>query len=269
MKKYFLSGLVLLCLFSFVSWGPSGHRAVGQIAENHLTPATKLAVKNLLGSESLADVSTYADEIRKDAAFKFTTPWHYVNITPGLTFEQFAHEVSTMPQDNVYKAVLTCESDLKNPDKTNAQKVAALKLLVHFVGDLHQPMHVSRAEDKGGNDILIKFMGMDGNLHGLWDSGLISHQGLTYMQMASTYDTATPVEIAKWQSDDLMVWLWESYQISTILYKEAADSPDFDEQYYQAHIPIVEKRIEKGGIRLAGALNAIFDPSNTGSQTGK
>ncbi len=259
MKKYFLSGLVLLCFLGLVSWGPTGHRAVGQIAENHLTPAAKLAVKNLLGHESLADVSNYADEIRRDPQFKYTTPWHYVNVTPGLNFEQFAHEVVSMPQDNVYKMVLSCERDLKNPDKSNAQKVTALKLLVHFVGDLHQPMHVSNADDKGGNSINIKFVGNDGNLHGLWDSGLIDHQGLTYQQMASEYDTATPAEIAKWQSDDLMVWLWESYQISTILYKEAADNPDFDEQYYKDHISVLEKRIEKGGIRLAGILNSIYN----------
>ena len=78
--------------------------------------------------------------------------------------------------------------------------------------------------------------------------------------MAETYDTATPLEIEKWQSDDLMVWLWESYRISTILYQEAADNPKFGEEYYRAHLPVLQKRIEKAGIRLSGILNVLLTP---------
>jgi len=125
-------------------------------------------------------------------------------------------------------------------------------------------MHVSSAEDKGGNEIRVTFNGYDDNLHGLWDSGLIDRQHLTYKQMAASYDNATPIEIKKWQRDDLMVWLWESYQISTILYKEAAENPNLGEEYYKTHLPVLEKRIEKAGIRLAGILNAIFDKPGNG-----
>ncbi len=269
MKKYPFICLIFLCTLALISWGPTGHRAVGQIADNHLSSAAKLAVKKLLGNQSLADVSNWADELRSDPQYKYTGAWHYVNVPPGYTFEQFSNEVKNMHEDNVYKMVLRAESDLRNPDKSTSEKVTALKFLVHFVGDLHQPMHVSNAEDKGGNTIEIKFNGVDGNLHGLWDSGLIEHQGLTYKQMATNYDTATSAEIAKWQSDDLMVWLWESYQIGTILYKEAAENPDFDEDYYKSHIPVVEKRIEKGGIRLAGILNGIFDGDGSKGATEK
>ena len=163
-----------------------------------------------------------------------------------------------MPQENVYKMVLRFEGELKDPDRSRAQKASALKFLVHLVGDLHQPMHVSNGADKGGNAIEIKFNGAYGNLHQLWDSGLIDRQGLSYKEMAATYDNATPLEIKRWQSDDLMVWLWESYQISTILYQEAAKDPDFGDEYYKTHLPVLEKRIEKAGIRLAGLLNSIF-----------
>jgi len=261
MKKYFLIALIIGSL-GLVSWGVTGHRTIALIAENHLTPKTRIEVKKLLGHETLADVSNYADDIRADREFRYTGAWHYVDVPSGYSYQQFSNEVRTMKADNVYKMVLRCELDLRNPATSQAKKVTALKFLVHLVGDLHQPMHVSHAEDRGGNAIQIKFNGSDDNLHGLWDDGLIEHEGLKYKQMAIVYDTATPAQIQKWQNDSLMIWLWESYQISTILYKEAADNPNFDEDYYKTHMPVLRRQIEKAGIRLAGILNSIFD--NTG-----
>ncbi|RKR82985.1 S1/P1 nuclease [Mucilaginibacter gracilis] len=259
MKKYIFTCFAVIVAACLISWGVIGHRAVAKIAENHLTPKTKEAIKDLLGRETLPDVSTWADEIRSDPNYKYTGAWHYVNVSAGLTFEQFANAVKTMPEDNVYKMVIRCELDLKNPAKTKRDKVMALKFLVHFIGDLHQPMHVSHVDDKGGNNISIWFNGADGNLHGLWDSDLIDRDGLSYEKMAATYDTATPEQIQKWQSDSLMIWIWESYQIAEILYSEAADNPKFDHDYYQNHLSTLHSRIEKGGIRLAGVLNNIFD----------
>jgi hypothetical protein len=263
MKKKVLSFLITICPLLLISWGPTGHRAIAKIAENHLSLAAKLAIHRILGNETLVDVSNYADEIRSDPEYKYTGTWHYVDIHAGYSFEQFSNAVKTMRADNVYKAVLTFEKNLKDPDKSKSEKVTALKFLVHLVGDLHQPMHVSHAEDRGGNAIRVTFKGAPDNLHGLWDSGLIDRQGLSYKQMAINYDTATPAEIKKWQSDDLMIWLWESYRVSTILYEEAAKNPDFDEEYYKTHLPVLENRIERAGIRLAGILNSIFD--NTGN----
>lgn len=259
MKKYFLTALSLIISLSLISWGIKGHQAVGQIAENHLTPKTRESIQKLLGHESLAEVSTWADEIRTIPQYKGTGIYHYVNLPSGLSFEQFANTIKTMPEDNVYKIVLRCEQELKDPSRSKNQKVIALKFLVHLVGDLHQPMHVSHAEDKGGGTISVSLMGYNYNLHGLWDEGLIDHEGLSSKQMAINYDTARPEEIKKWQSDDLMIWLWESYQVATILYQEAAENPLFDEEYYKTHITVLQKRIEKGGIRLAGVLNGIFD----------
>jgi hypothetical protein len=258
LKKYLVLILIIACATVLVSWGPAGHRAVALIAENHLTPATKLAIKKLLGNSTLADVSNWADDIRSDPQYKYTGVWHYVNVSPGLTFAQFSKVVINMRHENVYKAVVQFERDLQDPAKSRYEKGIALKFLVHFIGDLHQPMHVSNGEHKGGNTIAVKFDGENSNLHELWDSGLIYKQGLSYKQMAVDYDTATPAEIKKWQSDDLMLWLWESYQVSSILYKEAADNPDFGDDYYKAHLPVLKKQIEKGGIRLAGVLNSIF-----------
>ncbi|OKS86575.1 S1/P1 nuclease [Mucilaginibacter polytrichastri] len=260
MKKYIFIALLVISSLSLISWGITGHKAVAQIAENHLTPAAKLAVKKLLGNESLADVSTFADDYRMQPEFKYTTPWHYINVPSGYTFAQFADAITNMPQDNVYKALINFEHELGDSTKSREQKAFALKFIVHLIGDLHQPMHVSHAEDKGGNDIKIIYNGHNNeNLHSLWDEGIINRQGFSYKKMATEYDNATQAEIQKWQKDTLMVWLWESYQISSILYEETAKDPNFTAQYYQDYLPIVEKRIEKGGIRLAGVLNNILD----------
>jgi hypothetical protein len=121
-------------------------------------------------------------------------------------------------------------------------------------------MHISRAEDKGGNTIQLNYNGQGTNLHSLWDTKLLEHDGLTYEQLATRYDHATPEQIKEWQSDPVVKWIWESYEISSKLYAEvdAMNDRSIGDDYYRAHIPIVEKRIEQAGIRLAGLLNGLF-----------
>lgn len=259
MKKYFVIAALILVSVGLISWGDTGHKAVGLIAQNHLSPKAQTAVKELLGRDGLADVATYADEIK--SSMRYTGPWHYIDLPSGYTFEEFAKAVQSLPADkgNVYSLIFNCERDLTNPAKSRTQKAYALKLLVHFVGDCHQPMHIAHAEDQGGNKIDIKFLGEGGNLHGLWDYMLIDHERLTYKQMAEKYDTATPVQIKQWQNDTVMKWLYESYLISNELYKEAAENPDFKEDYYNDHIGLLHQRVLKAGIRLAGVLNRIYD----------
>jgi hypothetical protein len=261
MKKNYLliPGLCLLLILA--SWGTVGHKTVATIAENHLTPAAKNSIKALLGDQSIADIASWADEVRNTPEYKQTGPWHYVDLPLGYSFDQFAQAVKAQGPDNVYGAILKCEQDLKSTSTSFDQKAIALKFLVHFIGDSHQPMHVSRAEDKGGNTIQVQFGGKGMNLHSLWDSGLIGREGKTFDQMAKDYDTATSAEIKKWQNDEPMQWLWESYQFSTKIYAAVEKDNKLDDAYYQANIPVVQQRIEMAGIRLAGELNKIFAAS--------
>jgi len=125
------------------------------------------------------------------------------------------------------------------------------------VGDAHQPMHISRKEDKGGNTIQLRFDDRGTNLHSLWDSKLIDHENSA--DLAKDYDTATPAEIRKWQGDSPMEWIWESYQISSQLYVEIKPGQNIDEAYYKKYIPVIHRRIDQAGIRLAGELNKLFN----------
>jgi hypothetical protein len=257
LKKH--SGIALLiCAITLISWGGTGHKTVAKIAENHLTPNTKLNVQALLGGESMTDVASWADGLRNDPNYSKTSSWHYINTPLGLNYEEFSKTVKAQGATNVYGALLKCEDDLKSTTTTFQQKTDALKFLIHFVGDMHQPMHVSRAEDKGGNSIQLQFDGKGTNLHSLWDSGLINKKGETFEQMAVGYDQATPAQIKQWQSTDPMQWAYESYQISTKLYAEAEKDNKPGDAYFQQYLPIVQQRIEMAGIRLAGILNDIF-----------
>jgi hypothetical protein len=260
MRKILPSLFALGLSAALLSWGVTGHRAVGKIAAGHLTPQAKAAVHDLIGDTTLADISTWPDEVRGQAAYRHTGPWHYINLPLGLGYADFEAKVKGMSQENVYSALLQQEQILGSSTSTRTAKVEALKYIVHFVGDLHQPMHVSREEDKGGNTVQLNYDGNGTNLHALWDSKLIEHQGLAYEQMAATYDHATPAQVKQWQADPVIRWIWESYQASSKLYAEvdAMKSRAIDDSYYQAHIGIVQERIEKAGIRLAGVLNEVF-----------
>ena len=257
-SKRILTFAFLITALSLMSWGVIGHRSIGKIAENHLTPKAKTAVYAILGSESMALVSTYADEIRSDSKFNYTGSWHYVNPPQGLNYAQFVDFLKTDTAANVYNALLKMEGQLKDPKSSKENKLFALKMIIHFVGDLHQPMHVSRAEDQGGNKIKLKFQRKDTNLHSLWDSGLIEYNGFSFTEMANDLDQVSDSDIKKWQNDDLTKWLFESYQISAQIYAEIGNEADLDYTYYPKHSEIYKNRIQKAGIRLAGLLNSIY-----------
>ncbi len=254
---YLIALLSLGILLS--SWGPLGHQTVARIAEKHLSAHAKLAVAALLGNDDLVAVSNWADEVRPTPEYKHTAPWHYLNLPSGLDYTAFCDALTHQNTENIYTAITHCKSTLLDHNSTHEQKAEALKFLVHLVGDAHQPMHVSRAEDKGGNTIQVQFDNKGTNLHALWDSKLIEHQGKTFEAMANDYDKPSDKEIKAWQHDALMQWLFESYKISTALYAGVDKGNKLGEAYYQEQIPVVEQRIEKAGIRLAGLLNDIFE----------
>ncbi len=242
------------------AWGVDGHRAVGLIAANRLSAKARAQVAALLGTQTLALVSTQPDEMRYLPEFKETGPWHYVNTALGLGHDQYLQAVKGQANPNAYNVLVTKIKEMRDPAKTQAQRAEALIFVVHIVGDMHQPMHTGRAEDKGGNDIKLTYRGKDTNLHSLWDSGLLDYQGLTYTEMGQQYDAAVPAPLAKtWQaSTDPAEWLFESYTAATQLYAEAAQNPNPDYRYYPAHADLMKQRIQQAGVRLAAVLNEAF-----------
>jgi len=260
MKKALVFITPVLVALLCISWGPTGHRTVAAIAEKHLTPSARQHVQDLIGENSLADISNYADEVRDVPEFKYTGKWHFLNLRGGLSFEQFVAAVKADSLPNVYSMVLKCCHDLKSDTTSKQNRVLALKFLVHLVGDMHQPMHVSHARDHGGNLIHVVFNNERKitNLHAVWDSKLIDQQPMTLDMRVADYDTATPLQITRWQNDDVLMWAYESYAISEQIYADLPKGHVLSPTYYNTVIPIVRKRILQGGIRLAGLLNDIY-----------
>jgi hypothetical protein len=261
MWKYkFAKFLIFAITFILISWGRVGHEAIGYIASAHLTPKTEAAIKDLLGNETLADISTYADEIRPDSFFQYTAPWHYIDVPPEENFKQFQTSVYLQTTPNLYIALNHWQRVLANPKTNRSIKIFALKMVVHLVGDLHQPLHVAREEDKGGNLIYVLFDGDSTNLHAVWDTKLIEHKGLSASDLAKEWDFATPEDIKSWQADPLIGWLYESNHVSNHIYDENPAGKNLGQTYYDHHIELVRQRIDQAGIRLAGILNQCFDP---------
>jgi hypothetical protein len=258
MRRLFLILPFVILLLALASWGWAGHKTVVGIAENHLSIKAKAGVQMLLKDTAMTDVASWADEALNQPGLKFTAPWHYANVPLGLTYDQFSKTLSDPNTVNIYNALQKSIHVLNQINNPPAMRAQALKFIIHLVGDAHQPMHVRRAEDKGGNTIQVQFDGKGTNLHSLWDGKLIGKQGLSVPQMTVDYDRATPREIKQWQSDDIIKWLYESYQISSKLYSELEKGNTVDDKYYKDHLPVIQKRIEMAGIRLAGILNQAF-----------
>lgn len=256
--KFFFPVVIVLSAFLLISWGVTAHRSIARIAENHLTAKANIAVKAILGDEETPLVSTYADEIRGDGKYRNTGSWHYINPPQNLNYPQFVSFLKADTTENVYNALLKMVDQLKNPVASKEDKLFAVKMVIHLVGDLHQPMHVSRAEDQGGNKIKLKYNYKETNLHSIWDTGLIDYNGLTYTEMATALDNVSDTKIKEWQSDDITKWLFESYQISAKLYQEVEGKTSLDYTYYPEHSAIYKERVQKAGIRLAGLLNEVY-----------
>jgi hypothetical protein len=255
-----LKFVLILTTVLLLSWGRAGHEAIGYIAAAHLTPQTATAIKDLLGNETLADVSNYADEIRPDSFFQYTAPWHYIDVPAEENFAQFQTSVYGQTTPNLYISLTHWQRVLANPKTNRSIKIFALKMVVHLVGDLHQPLHVAREEDKGGNLIRVLFEGDSTNLHAVWDTKLIEHKGLSAAELAKEWDFATPEDIKSWQADPLIGWLYESNHVSNHIYDENPAGKNLGQAYYDQHIEYVRQRIDQAGIRLAGILNQCFDP---------
>lgn len=307
--------LAIAFLFSVPSaraWGCKGHETVALIAEKHLSPEAKEFVLTLLkenpidpnlkrycGSavnDPMGDASTWADDIRNE---RHNGPWHYIDIPRG----------TTRPSDNgdlapycgnagcVTEALTTQIAILKDKSADSAKRAEALRYIIHFVGDLHQPLHSTTNDDEGGNCVPLKFFrrkprehnhGFSPNLHNVWDSAILERdaEGADSHEYADRLDETYASSIEQWQKAGIHIedWVWESHAYAeknvydpltpTVAVEKptpvhaCTDDNNIAARLLDEHIaladpyqlqaaPIVELRIAQAGIRLAAILNAI------------
>ncbi|MGJ8679569.1 S1/P1 nuclease [Paraglaciecola sp.] len=254
-NKFLLGATISLISFQVLSWGQTGHRVTGAIAEQYLSPNAQKMVSYLLANEDLAEVSTYADEMRSDPDEfwqKTSTTWHYVNVHQGHSYE---HAKAPSEGDAV-TALAKFSKQLKSKTSSLEEKQLALKFIVHIIGDLHQPFHSGTDKDRGGNTIKVNFFWEDSNIHRVWDSGLIDRQKLSYTEWTSRLSKKISKQQAnKWMDADPLVWIAESAQIRQGLYPKD-EKLSWDYQYQ--HLPTLKKRLQMGGVRIAAYLNHLF-----------
>lgn len=259
--------LVLFLTAQLFGWAPEGHAIIADIASSRLSPVARKNVRLLLGEGSMAAVSNWADDIRKDRPETFG--WHFVDIpkdAPGFSKErdcyrpqdkgpaaQSDHDNCVVARIELFKKVL---ADENAPAKARAE---ALKFLVHFVGDIHQPLH-GIDEARGGNDIKVVAFGSDQcgnypcNLHAVWDYSLIEHAGYSeqeYVQRLNRLIRSRHLD--RNAGGEPADWANESHAAARQILDQHVTS--IDQAYWQANINLVDERLALAGLRLAGLLN--------------
>jgi hypothetical protein len=265
--------LMGLSLATPEAWGVQGHRLVALIAADHLSPSAKLNVAWLLPDSNLADIAVWADEYVPDNSQ--TGPWHYVNIPADATGYDRERDCPRQPgalagsrsdrwRDCVVDRILYHQARLADTSLDRADRAIALKFLVHFIGDLHQPLHALNVA-RGGNDIPVVAFGSgackrsDGtsspcNLHGIWDTTLIARRQLSDRQYLNELSEQIARERRNAPSTvSPAEWAMESHALA----KRALVPSQgvVDDAYYRANISVIDERLVLGGLRLAAALN--------------
>ncbi|MGZ3723741.1 MAG: S1/P1 nuclease [Bdellovibrionales bacterium] len=263
MKKHFIA-LLFLASPQVFAWGPVAHRATGVIADSRLSLQASAAVKSLLGTDSLGDIANWADAARSSGKYTQTVWYHFEKIPDGLTF---MNNLNALPdwqrkKGGTVMAILEANHVLRNSVVAVPEKIDALKFLVHFIGDLHQPLHSGRPEDNGGVKTDVAWFGTAMNLHRIWDSGMI---GTGHGELASAPDGGTAYAnylLVKFEREpvDLTMnvekWLNESMSLRLAAYDLSYQS---DQSGYQTrHLPEVDLRVYSAGVRIAALLNDIF-----------
>ena len=255
-----------------LAWGRTGHRVIAAIAGTQLSGLARAHVEEILGrGESLDEAATWPDEMRSAPGLfwqKTATPWHYVTVN-GTVYDR------PPPEGDAFQALKHFGKVLQDPNASLADKQLALRFVVHLVGDLHQPLHVGKCCDKGGNDVKVTWFGEPTNLHAVWDSKLVDEEQLSFTEMAAKLERhMSPEDIVKWWDSNPLDWISESAEIRERVYPTVGDMPkpakgvqqkngepqlpDLSYSYFYRFTPVIEQRLSQAGVRLAAYLNAIF-----------
>lgn len=254
--------IIFVCLIAsnqLWAFGASGHRVVAEIAENHLSKKAKREIMKITNGHSLASMAIWADLIKSNSDWDYAKPWHYLSIDDNESFEGYKHDT----KGDVIVALEKFEKELKEQSGSKEEIWQALAFYIHFTGDIHQPLHVGRRDDRGGNSIAVKWFDKESNLHSVWDSGIIDNSELSYSEYVTFLDHASKDQIKNWQKSTYWDWAKDSKSIRDQVYDYGKQSslnyPSLSYQYIYETKPLLEEQMLKAGVRLAGKLNDIFE----------
>ncbi|RAJ01684.1 S1/P1 nuclease [Chitinophaga skermanii] len=260
-KKMLVLAFALFITTSSYAWGPIGHRVVAELASRHLTPRAQKAISDLIGTETLAMIANWPDFIKSDTTgkYKHTNNWHYVDFPGHISCEEVHKMIADgKASGEAYNQIVALSKTLKDPKASKEDKVFALTFLVHIIGDVHQPLHVGRDEDQGGNKIAVQWFNTPSNLHRVWDEQLIDYQQLSYTEYTNWLDRAPAQKIKEIQKGTVIDWLCESHVLADKVYASTKDGDKLSYRYNFLFVNDLNSQLQKGGYRLAQVLNDIF-----------
>ena len=262
-KKTFITLCMSASCLSGFAWGQKGHDVTVFIAENNLTPEAEAKITALLDGKSMVYWANWLDNASHTPQYAYSKTWHYKNIDDGVKYE----EAPLHEDGDIVRAIYDQVTILQNDEYSKEEQQLALKILVHLMGDLHQPMHMGHATDLGGNRWTVNYFGRDTNLHSVWDSSVPeSAHKWTYTEWNNQINRATPEEATIILADGTPEkWGKETFELCKEVYAKTPQGTKISYDYVSDWTPVVEQQFLKGGLRLADLLNSIYDPSYQGS----
>ena len=243
------------------AWGRDGHRIVCAIAWDEITPKTRSRVQRILDietKEQFAPLCNWADQYRGEHLE--TSGWHFVDVPDGARSVDPRRDCAG--EDSCALAQIAEETRALQRRNRSADKAMALKLLIHFVGDIHQPLHAGFVRDQGGVKYKGKFLGRDMHMHRVWDSGIIGTDGRKWTQIATDLEREiTGANRRAWKKSKPLDWANESFGIAiapTTQYAVHGESFDLGEDYAKQNLPVVLERLKRAGVRLGALLNSTL-----------
>lgn len=254
---------ILLVAFSLTisenswAWGKTGHRVVADVACKYLTKKSQEKITEILQGHSMAEVSNFLDDVKSDHQEKYDTLkyYHYVTIPDGMKYS----ETNIEPKGDVIKGLHFVIAQLKTHQLSPEKEAFYLKILIHLVGDIHQPLHVGNGNDKGGNKITVTWFGRKSNLHRVWDSQIIDGKKYSYTELANIVNITTEDQVKKWQSDSIEEWAQECIALRPGIYTFESEEKKLGYKYSYEHWDDLKQQLLKGGVRLASILNDIYN----------
>jgi len=263
MKKYIVV-IVLLAAIIFpsemLSWGTTGHRVIAEIAQKNIKKNTRKKIDKLLDGYPMAYWANWADFIKSDTTgqWKHTHIWHFVNAPGGLSKEEYINHIKNTAQENVYSEIPKLEAIILNKKSSDDEKCIALYFLVHLVGDAHQPMHMGREEDLGGNKISVTWFKNPTNIHSVWDSRVVENENYSYTEYAEILNNVSKDKKQQIQAGTLEDWMHDTYLLANDIYADIKVNTELSYAYSYKYKYKMEEQLQKGGLRLAVILDKIF-----------
>lgn len=251
-----LASFAMLAVFGQAyGFGADGHRIAGLIAQERLCTNAEREVRSLGQGQGLDELGLRADWIRGEPAWRHSAPWHFMNISDGESLTNYRYP----PEGDILWAIRHFAAALADPEQPMAERRDALRFLAHFVVDIHQPLHVGRESDRGGNRVEVDpGTGNSVNLHRFWDTEAVELSGLSPEEYAGSLSGLIDETSEAWAQDRLMDWARESQALRPDVYDFGARDNRLRREYLENAERITRLRLAQAGVRLAAEINRAF-----------